>query len=373
MSSPNVGGSAPVAPPDTPHQQLAELGAARSAQQPHRLVSGGPCGPPIPPAVVPAQVATVRDPRSTVRGVRRVENGDAFDHVVVEEPLEIRVRGEGDAEPIAVTMRTPGDDADLAVGFLLTEGVLTSPGDVRAVEQVEPNAVEVHLRAGVDAGAAKRALYSASSCGLCGKATIAAISVRVPRLEDRAAFDLATLMSFIDRMRAAQPTFDRTGGLHAAALFDAHGELEVLREDIGRHNAADKAIGSRFRGGASLAGRALLMSGRAGFEIVQKAAVARVPVVAAISAPSSLAIDLADRVGITLVGLRDLRVVLPPVSSTYCQYACVALRSVRRESHATSRVSRRIQTVRCSSAHRHDDRVPRKRSVCAERPIMTKV
>lgn len=259
-----------------------------------------------------SKIPSAREMRSTVRAVRRVGDEDEFDHVVVEEPLEIRVRGEGEAEPIAVTMRTPGDDADLAVGFLLTEGVLSSPDDVSAIEQVEPNAIELRLRAGVDAGAARRALYSASSCGLCGKATVAAISVRVPRLEDDARFDLATLMSFTERMRAAQPTFDRTGGLHAAALFDRHGALEVLREDIGRHNAADKAIGSRFRGGASLAGRALLMSGRAGFEIVQKAAVARVPVVAAISAPSSLAIDLAERVGITLVGF--LR---PPRASVY--------------------------------------------------------
>ena len=251
---------------------------------------------------------TRHDPRSTVRGVVRVGDDDEFDRVVVEEPLKIRV---GD-EPIAVTMRTPGDDEDLAVGFLVTEGVLSSPSEVLRITRPEPNVVDVEVSAGVDARAAKRAMYSSSSCGLCGKGTISAVTMRVPRIEDHATFDLDALLAFPELLRAAQPTFDRTGGLHGVALFDEHANLEVLREDVGRHNATDKVVGSRFRAGAPLSGRALMVSGRAGFEIVQKAAVARIPIVAAISAPSSLAIDLAERVGITLVAF--LR---PPRASLY--------------------------------------------------------
>jgi FdhD protein len=246
--------------------------------------------------------------QSTARSVLRLGEGDdddAFDRVVVEEPLEIRVRG----EPIAVTMRTPGDDEELAIGFLVTEGVLGDPRQVRAISRPEPNAIDIDAE--VDARAAKRALYSASSCGLCGKATITAITVRVAPIEARTPFSRAVLLAMSDRMRAAQPTFDRTGGLHAAALFDARGTLVSLREDIGRHNATDKVIGRAFLDGV-LDEKALLVSGRAGFEIVQKAAVARIELVAAISASSSLAIDLADRVGITMVAF--LR---PPRASIY--------------------------------------------------------
>lgn len=251
---------------------------------------------------------TRHDPQSTVRSVVRVGDEGEFDRVVVEEPLEIRV---GD-EPIAVTMRTPGDDEDLAIGFLVTEGVLSSADEVVRVTRPEPNVVDIEVAPGVDARAAKRAMYSASSCGLCGKGTISAITLRVPRIEDDATFELDTLLAFPELMRAAQHTFDRTGGLHAVGLFDSRARLEVLREDVGRHNATDKVIGHHVRSGAPLAGRALMVSGRAGFEIVQKAAVARIPVVAAISAPSSLAIDLADRLGVTLVAF--LR---PPRASLY--------------------------------------------------------
>lgn len=260
---------------------------------------------------------TRHDPRSTVREVVRVGeqldelsalSGDAFDRVVVEEPLEIRVAD----DPIAVTMRTPGDDEELAAGFLVTEGVLRSAGEVLRFRHPEPNVVDLEVVAGVDARSAKREMYSASSCGLCGKGTISAVTLRVPRIEDDTRFDLDVLLAMPERMRVRQPTFDRTGGLHAVALFDEQGNLEVLREDVGRHNATDKVVGSRFLAGAPLSGRALMVSGRAGFEIVQKAAVARIPVVAAISAPSSLAIDLAERVGITLVAF--LR---PPRASVY--------------------------------------------------------
>ncbi len=228
--------------------------------------------------------------------------------MVVEEPLEIRV----DGEPVAVTMRTPGHDVDLAIGFLCTEGVLRGPDDVVAVEQADPHAVDVRVAPGVDASVAKRALYSASSCGLCGKETIAAIAVKVERVESRATFALDELLAMLPKMRAAQETFESTGGLHAAALFDREGALEVLREDVGRHNATDKVVGDRLRARAPMHDRALRVSGRAGFEIVQKAAVARIPLVAAVSAPSSLAIDLADRLGVTLVAF--LR---PPRASVY--------------------------------------------------------
>ena len=259
---------------------------------------------------------TGRDPRSTLRSVVRRSGapGDgaweaaSFDRVVVEEPLEIRV---GD-EPIAVTMRTPGEDEDLAVGFLATEGVLAAPSDVVGVRRLEPNVVEVEVTPGVDARRARRALYSASSCGLCGKETLAAVSLRVRPVEDDLELELSALLAMPEALRAAQPTFDATGGLHAVALFHPRGELEVLREDVGRHNATDKVVGSRLRAGAHAAGRVLLVSGRAGFEIVQKAAVAGVPVVAALSAPSSLATDLADRLGVTLVAF--LR---PPRASVY--------------------------------------------------------
>lgn len=251
------------------------------------------------------------DRSTAVRSVLR-HGGDgrseAFDRVVVEEPLEIRV----DGEPVAVTMRTPGHDADLAAGFLCTEGVLRAVDEIVAIEQPEPNVVDLRVVPGVDAGAAKRALYSASSCGLCGKATITSIRVKVAPVDDATTFALDDLCSMVAAMRAAQETFEATGGLHAAALFDRAGALEVLREDVGRHNATDKVVGDRLRARGSLRGRALLVSGRAGFEILQKAAVARIPLVAAVSAPSSLAIDLADRLGITLVGF--LR---PPRASVY--------------------------------------------------------
>ncbi|MGZ3419401.1 MAG: formate dehydrogenase accessory sulfurtransferase FdhD [Polyangiales bacterium] len=248
------------------------------------------------------------DERSVLRAVVRPpvsgESEESFDRVVVEEPLEIRVAG----EPIAVTMRTPGDDRDLAVGFLLTEGVLHDPREVLEVT-TDKSSIDLRLASGVDASRAKRALFSASSCGLCGKETIASIAVKVPPVEAALRVPLSTLLALPEAMRAAQPTFDRTGGLHAAAIFDREGKLEVLREDIGRHNATDKAIGAHAY---PLGDRILLVSGRAGFEIVQKAAVARIPIVAAISAPSSLAVDLAERLGITLVAF--LR---PPRASVY--------------------------------------------------------
>jgi FdhD protein len=259
--------------------------------------------------------------RTAERPVVRPGSGAAIDQVVVEEPLEIRLGGEA----IAVTMRTPGDDLELSAGFLFTETAIASAADIetiafstRAEDKERRNVVEVTPRAGVvvDAQKAKRSFYAASSCGLCGKATLDAIEVKVARLtrdDDGTVFPLSMLRSLPDAMRAAQATFASTGGLHAAALFDAAGTLLVVREDIGRHNATDKVIGHQLLAGETpCRGRALLVSGRAGFEIVQKAAVARIPLVAAVSAPSSLAIDLAERLGITLVAF--LR---PPSAGIY--------------------------------------------------------
>ena len=265
-------------------------------------------------------------PRSAERSVRRAGEAQTMDRVVVEEPLEIRLGGES----IAVTMRTPGDDFDLAAGFLFTETVLTSRGEIASIAYARPepdargtttdrrNVVDVvpSASANLSAEKAKRSFYAASSCGLCGKATIDAIHVRVPtigRETDPTTFGIDLLRAMPDAMRAAQSTFDATGGLHAAAIFDATGALVVVREDIGRHNATDKAIGHMLREGrVPCRGHALLVSGRAGFEIVQKAAVAQIPLVAAVSAPSTLAIDLADRLGVTLVAF--LR---PPRASVY--------------------------------------------------------
>ena len=264
-------------------------------------------------------------PRSAERTVHRVgaAAGDEAtqDHVVVEEPLEIRLGG----EPIAVTMRTPGDDFDLAAGFLFTETAIAFGADIasiaystRAEDKERRNVVEVtpSASAKVSIEKAKRSFYAASSCGVCGKGTIDAIHVKVPaiaRADDATTFALDVLRAMPDAMRAAQSTFETTGGLHAAAIFDAQGRLVVVREDIGRHNATDKAIGHMLREGrVPCRGYALLVSGRAGFEIVQKAAVAQVPLVAAVSAPSTLAIDLAERLGVTLVAF--LR---PPRASVY--------------------------------------------------------
>lgn len=236
------------------------------------------------------------------------------DLLATEEPLEVRVEG----EPAAVLMRTPGHDLELVSGFLVTEAVIDGPDDIRALAHVDDprdpqgNTVDVVLAEGVPAARrdrARRELFASSSCGVCGKATIDQVLLRVPPLELRMEPDPAVLLALPARLREAQPLFARTGGLHAAALFSPEGELEVLREDIGRHNAVDKVIGWRLRQDTlPVDDRILLVSGRAGFEIVQKAVIARVPVLAAVGAPSSLAVSLARRSGLYLAGfLRDGR------------------------------------------------------------------
>jgi FdhD protein len=241
------------------------------------------------------------------------EEGDrgTNDWIVIEEPLEIRARGPGQ-EPVsvAVTMRTPGDDSELAVGFLYTEGLIGSRDDVTAAREGAPkrgggacNVIQVALARPFDGLALKRNFFATSSCGVCGKATLSQLEVRCPPVGPGPVIGRSILVGLPGTLRAAQAVFDRTGGLHAAGLFDVGGRLITLREDVGRHNAVDKLIGrALLDGNVPLGDRILLVSGRTSFEILQKAAVAGVPIVAAVSAPSSLAVSTADRLGITLVG-----------------------------------------------------------------------
>ena len=237
------------------------------------------------------------------------------DDLAAEEPLEVRV---GKA-PLAVTMRTPGHDVDLALGFLLTEGVIRGPDDVRtallcagAQTPNTYNVVDVTLAGGVPAPQTdpSRNFYTTSSCGVCGKASIDAVRTRSAYDvgADALTVPAATLAGLPGILREKQRTFDRTGGLHAAGLFDAAGRLLVLREDVGRHNAVDKVVGWALREGRlPLRGCLLLVSGRASFELTQKAWMAGIPLLAAVSAPSTLAAELADEAGMTLVGfLRGL-------------------------------------------------------------------
>ncbi len=231
------------------------------------------------------------------------------DEIAREEPLEIRVGGRA----VSVTMRTPGHDAELAVGFLASEGLIISPEDVVAARPLsgDPtcNTIEVELRPGVEIDLERltRHVFASSSCGLCGKATIASVRAALPPIDSDLRVDAAVVLTLPERLRAAQAAFARTGGLHAAAAFTPTGELVVAREDVGRHNAVDKALGwSLLAGRDRLRDLVLLVSGRASFEIMQKALAARVPLVAAVSAPSSLAVDFARECNQTLVGfVRD--------------------------------------------------------------------
>jgi len=241
-----------------------------------------------------------------------------MDSISGEEPLEIRVGrradGSGPRRPLAVTMRTPGEDIDLAIGFLLTEGVIRDAGDIVTAQLCAGtdtpntyNVVDILLADGVPAPDTDpaRAFYTTSSCGVCGKASIDAIRTRSPwRLGDHAmTVNPRVLAALPDRLRAAQRAFDRTGGLHAAGLFTPDGELVLVREDVGRHNAVDKVIGrATAEHRLPLREHVLLVSGRASFELTQKAWMAGIPVLAAVSAPSSLAVDLAQEAGMTLVG-----------------------------------------------------------------------
>jgi FdhD protein len=237
-----------------------------------------------------------------------------MDLLAAEEPLEIRI----DGRPVAITMRTPGHDLELAAGFLFTEGVIDGPDDLTAMAHVDDpatpsgNTVDTVLAAGVPASRrhqADRSMFASSSCGVCGKESISRLMTSHPPLTQRLSPTAEVLTELPQRLRQAQAVFDQTGGLHAAALVTLHGELEVVREDIGRHNAVDKVVGWRLRADqVPIDDRILLVSGRVGFEIVQKALVARIPVIAAVGAPSSWAVQLAQSAGMTLIGfLRDGR------------------------------------------------------------------
>jgi FdhD protein len=233
------------------------------------------------------------------------------DTLAAEEPLEIRVQAPGqEQQQVAVTMRTPGGDFELAVGFLFTEGLVV-PADVRRVaycdtmpgEDQHYNVVSVTLRRPFDPDRVKRNFYATSSCGVCGKAALEDIEVRCDVVSEGPIVTPEFLLRLPDALRNAQKVFARTGGLHAAGLFRADASLVSVREDVGRHNAVDKVIGwAATERRLPLTGMALFVSGRCSFEVVQKAAVAGVPLVAAVSAPTSLAVDLADQVGMTLVG-----------------------------------------------------------------------
>ncbi|MEU2546153.1 formate dehydrogenase accessory sulfurtransferase FdhD [Streptomyces roseolus] len=250
------------------------------------------------------------------RRVTRIRGGAVStrpDTLVAEEPLEIRLNG----KPLAITMRTPGDDFALAAGFLVSEGVLASAADVRSIVYCAGakedgtntyNVVDVKLAPGVAVPdiTLERNVYTTSSCGLCGKASLDAVrtTARFPIADTPPVRVSPALLSGLpDRLRAAQKVFDTTGGLHAAALFTEDGELLDVREDVGRHNAVDKLVGRALREDLLPLDRAvLLVSGRASFELAQKAVMAGIPVLAAVSAPSSLAVDLAAEAGLTLVG-----------------------------------------------------------------------
>ena len=259
------------------------------------------------------RVARVRVERA--RGGQRFSRADA---VAVEEPMEVRleVREPGGAareHPVAVTMRTPGDDFELAAGFLFTEGVVTRPhaiGDVRYCRSVDPQEYNV-VTAGLtdpsafDAGGLARNFYVTSSCGVCGKASLESVEATGCRAapDGTLAVADADVRALPDRLRRAQRVFDRTGGIHAAGLFDADGRVALVREDVGRHNAVDKVVGAlALRRELPGPGLGLVVSGRSSFEILQKAAMAGFPIVVAVGAPSSLAVSFARRFNMTLVG-----------------------------------------------------------------------
>jgi FdhD protein len=226
------------------------------------------------------------------------------DKLAVEEPLEIRLGG----SPVAVTMRTPGDDAELVRGFLLTEGIIRGARDIEKIsgpKRNSPNVVAVKLRRSLhfDPAQLQRYFHATSSCGVCGKTTLEAIRAKTKPISTDVKIAAALLYSLPQKLREEQETFDETGGLHAAAVFDLAGQLLWIREDVGRHNAVDKVIGAALlHNRFPLDQHILMVSGRASFEIMQKALMARLPVVAAVSAPSSLAVVLARKFNMTLVG-----------------------------------------------------------------------
>jgi FdhD protein len=255
-----------------------------------------------------------------VARVQTVEKGfssQRSDFLAIEEPLQFCLNG----SPISITMRSPGSDLDLAVGFLFTEGIINDVHQILSMRSesgedisgTSGDRVTIRLRPeiAIDPGRIRRNFYTSSSCGVCGKLAVGAMDVRParPMRQSGPQFRADVIYRLPDLLRSAQDAFDRTGGIHAAALFTPEGTLLGLREDVGRHNAVDKLIGSALRdGGVPLGDSLILVSGRAGFELVQKSIMAAIPILAAVGAPSSLAVELARRFGMTLVGfLRDQR------------------------------------------------------------------
>jgi FdhD protein len=251
-----------------------------------------------------------------VVAVNRSVASERADRLATEEPMEIRAGGPGqEPEAVAVTMRTPGGDFELATGFLFTEGLI-KPGEVEKVsycelpaDEQQYNVITVRLTRPFDAAALRRNFYATSSCGICGKAALDDVEVHCAPVAPGPVVGADVIGSLPDKLREKQRVFEQTGGLHAAALFTPEGGLLSLREDVGRHNAVDKLVGEALLNGElPLSERILQVSGRVSFEIVQKAAVAGVPIVAAVSAPSSLAVEAAERFGMTVVGfVRDGR------------------------------------------------------------------
>lgn len=262
----------------------------------------------MPEHLSPIETLGSRDVPITRRGA---ETSDARDRVAVEEPMEVRVNG----APFAVIMRTPGADRDLAAGFLLAEDVVRGADEIGTIEycaDADEDGRDNILNVTVTGGAVdrlgarlseRRQVTMTASCGLCGRRTIESLRARVATVDGRWTVPAAVVSSLPDRLRMVQAVFESTGGLHAAGLFDLAGVLQLAAEDVGRHNAVDKIVGrTLLAGGHPLDNRLLLVSGRTSFELVQKALLAGIPLIAAVSAPSSLAVDLAQEAGVTLCG-----------------------------------------------------------------------
>lgn len=257
-----------------------------------------------------------------IRRVSRDSAADDKDLLVVEEPLEIRLGFTENSKQahraVSITMRTPGSDFELAAGFLFTEGILTSKNQIKSIKHCgkfpnNQNTVRIDLAAGVEIDFKKleRNFYTTSSCGVCGKSSIEALTTgaKAVSVQNHALTSASIIHQLPEKLRAAQKIFDATGGLHAAALFDGDGTLINLREDVGRHNAVDKLIGKQFLADAlPIADKILFLSGRASFELIQKAVMAQIPVICAVGAPSSLAVEAAREFNATLLGfVRDGR------------------------------------------------------------------
>jgi FdhD protein len=264
------------------------------------------------------KTSKARRSNKTKARVRVVEDGSTRvrpDVLATEEPMEIRLISASIKQTVAVTMRTPGADFELAAGFLYGEGIVTSPDDIRKISycvdadldaEQRYNIVNVELHGGrdYDLRGLERHFYTTSACGVCGKASLEQLELRgCPVIPPGPEISAETIYSLPDKLREAQGLFEATGGLHAAALFDAEGNLVALKEDVGRHNATDKLIGwALLEGQLPLSYHIVMVSGRSSFEIMQKCLVAGVPIVCAISAPSSLAVDVAREFGMTLIG-----------------------------------------------------------------------